>query len=190
MVHATRLPGAEITVCGRELSHTMTERAAYDGILYDYFSGYCARCARTVAAPTFQGFTIDAPSAQGVPVSVTCTHCAGYGYRRDYEFNTCTEFDPNGACAAGTQSCPHHACYWCAGRGTADSVETYSRTAVPAIGDRVALAPHLDAWMTGDRYGVVVSTGYCIASGVSTARVRLDRSNTVRVFARADITAL
>lgn len=29
----------------------------------------------------------------------------------------------------------------------------------PSIGRRVELAPHLDAWMAGDRYGVVVKVG-------------------------------
>lgn len=40
-------------------------------------------------------------------------------------------------------------------------------------GDRIEIAPHLDEWVRGDRYGVVLSVTK------DRARVRLDRSGRI-----------
>lgn len=49
---------------------------------------------------------------------------------------------------------------------------------------RVELAPHLDAWMAGDRYGTIerVTPG--------TVHVRMDRSGKVRRIALSNLTVL
>jgi hypothetical protein len=49
-------------------------------------------------------------------------------------------------------------------------------------GDRVELAPHLDRWMMGDRFGVVVRTNGNIVT------VLLDRSKRRMKFHRDDLT--
>jgi hypothetical protein len=46
---------------------------------------------------------------------------------------------------------------------------------------RVELAPHTDAWMSGDRYGVVVGVGH------KRLHVHMDRSKAVRNVAPADV---
>jgi hypothetical protein len=52
---------------------------------------------------------------------------------------------------------------------------------VPKIGDRVQIAPHLDAWMQGDRYGLVVGSAWSLKTPgeVNAWRVKLDRSGRV-----------
>lgn len=104
-----------------------------------------------------------------------CTHCAGYGYRRDFEYNTCAEFDPNGACAAGKQACPHHACYWCAGRGTADApteqetAQTTAETMRRATGSVAVTVTHESRGADG----ALVTTARATSGDVSSAEIAL-----------------
>jgi len=46
------------------------------------------------------------------------------------------------------------------------------------VGSRVELAPHLDAWMRGDRYGTVSKVG----RRTLTVSVKLDKSGRTRRF--------
>lgn len=54
-------------------------------------------------------------------------------------------------------------------------------------GMRVELAPHTDAWMQGDRYGVVQSHSIDPA-GRGTVRVRLDKSKRSIVLDEQEVT--
>lgn len=59
----------------------------------------------------------------------------------------------------------------------------------PRIGERVQLAPHLDRWMMGDRFGVIVARGRNMGSFKPGAvyRVRLDRSGKTLRFYGEDL---
>ena len=52
------------------------------------------------------------------------------------------------------------------------------------IGDRVELAPHLDAWMAGDRYGNVESKGRRYI------HVRMDKSGKLRKVSPENLTRI
>lgn len=82
--------------------------------------------------------------------------------------------------SANANACP--ACYG----GCPECTPTVS---APTVGDRVAVAPHTDAFMQGDRYGVV--TNYTIdPAGVDRYRVRLDRSGRSRIFGADDVSKI
>lgn len=76
--------------------------------------------------------------------------------------------------SANANACP--ACY----NGCPECTPTVP---APTVGDRVAVAPHTDAFMQGDRYGVVTSVhaGY---------RVTLDRSGRSRLFGADDVSKI
>lgn len=123
-----------VTQCGKEWSRVMDAASAYDGLLHGLYDGMCARCARYHAAPTYADRTealkmraesaeldarIDAEetvTADVAPAMVKCADCAGYGYRRDFEYNDC---DASSECGQSIRACEHHACYICAGTGRA-----------------------------------------------------------------------
>lgn len=113
-----------------------------------------------------------------------CTHCAGYGYRRDFDTNTCAEFDPNGACAAGTQACPHHACYWCAGSGTADAPAPITAPGLPdRYADEFATA-YIECALWSESAGITVAD-----DGTVTSSPDDDTSFVSHNFDASDLTA-
>jgi hypothetical protein len=63
---------------------------------------------------------------------------------------------------------------------------------LPAVGTHVELAPHLDAWMRGDRYGAVVGYGYTRTNFGQRriVRVKLDRSGRTAHILPGDLTAI
>lgn len=65
-----------------------------------------------------------------------------------------------------------------------DTVMFGPHTLAANIGKRVELAPHLDRWMQGDRYGTIVSTH------ASDYTVHLDKSGDLYVCNQAEVTVL
>lgn len=53
-------------------------------------------------------------------------------------------------------------------------------------GTRVELAPYLDDWMRGDRYGTVIKTG----ARTKAVYVKLDKSGRTRRYQESSLTAI
>lgn len=64
-----------------------------------------------------------------------------------------------------------------------------NHTTLSTANYRVELAPHLDAWMQGDRYGVV-QREYRNRRGQNVCLVLMDRSNKLRRVLADDVTVL